>query len=499
MTIPNPKRHTLFMLACVLAVVVSPTLLIQNGTILDGTGGKPYRADIRIQGDRIIQIGKLKRKPSDQTINAKGLFVAPGFIDAHSHAAGGIEKDPQALSQLMQGITTAVVGQDGGWDGPLEFTFRRWQGVKPAINLAAFTGHGGIRGAVLGEDYKRLATPNEIITMQALVEEDMKTGALGVSSGLEYDPGYYSNTDELIALCRVASRYDGMYISHVRDEGDKALESFAELRRIAQEAQLPAQISHIKLATSAVWGKTEKAIQFFETKTPRITADVYPYTFWQSTLAALSSSRDWENRDIWVKALNDVGGAANVRLTSFTHEPKWVGRTLAQIAEMTKRDPIEIIQEILKKVYGPGGSGRQSVAVTAMSEADLTEFIANKHTMFCSDGAIGGSHPRGAGSFPRILGKYVREKAVISWPEAIRKMTSFPAQVFQLKGRGLLQKGKIADIVVFDPKTIQDRATIENPTALSVGIKSVIVSGQITVTGSQPTGLRGGKILRRGQ
>jgi N-acyl-D-amino-acid deacylase len=479
------------------AIVLTPTILLSGGTIYDGSGSKPYIGDVRIQGNKIIAVGKLKAAPGESVFQLKGLAVSPGFIDAHSHADRGIDEDPLAVSQLTQGITTAVVGQDGGWRKPVREAFKDLAAYRPAINFAIFSGHGGVRDAILKDDYKRKSTPAEAFAMQKLVIDDMKAGALGLSTGLEYDPGYYSDTNEVILLAKGVAPYKGIYISHVRDEGDKAFESFEELIRISKEAGIHGQISHIKLCSAAVWGRSGKANQVGLKQ--GITADVYPYTFWQSTMSALSASRDWANREIWVKALSDVGGAQNVRLTRYTHEPNWVGKTLAEIAKLTNRDAISIIQEILDKTNGPNGTGSQSVAVTAMQESDLEAFIASPRTMFCSDGSIGGTHPRGAGSFPRILGRYVRDRKVITLQEAIRKMTSFAAETLQIKNRGRLRAGWMADLVVFDPKTIQDHATTASPTALSTGVKYVWVSGVKVLAQGKATGLRSGKMVRRDQ
>lgn len=473
---------------------VTPTrVLIEDGLVIDGSG-KPGRVqDVRLSGGRIYEIGQLKPKPGETRVNARGLVVAPGFIDAHSHADWGIDKEPTALSQITQGITTAVVGVDGIGAKPLSEHFADLAKVKPAINFAAFSGHGGIRSRVMGEDFKRKATLPEIRKMETMVEADMQAGALGVSTGLEYDPGYYSEIFELIMVAKAAS--EGVYISHVRDEGNQAFASFAEIATIGKEAGIRTQISHIKLCTSSVWGKAREARRMLG---KGMTADVYPYTFWQSSISALTPSRDWENREIWVKALADVGGPRNVRLTSYSANTAWVGKTLEQLAKEQNRDAIEIIQEILRTVRGEGKTGQESVAVSAMTETDLMSFIKDPHIMFSSDGSLGGSHPRGAGSFPRVLGRYVREMKVISLPEAIRKMTSLPAQTLQLKNRGLIRRGYVADLIVFDAKSIRDHATAENPRTLSTGIKHVYVHGIRVLAGGKSTGKTGGLIVRRG-
>ncbi len=467
------------------------SILIAGGLLVDGSGSKPRMADVRINGSQIVAVGSLKRLRGETVVDTKGLVVAPGFIDAHSHALGGIEKDPTAISQLMQGITTAVGGQDGGWSKPVVQEFADIRKIRPSINFALFSGHGGLRAAVMGSDYKRVATSTEIAKMRGLLAADMKAGALGLSSGLEYDPGYYSDTNELIQLAKVAR--EGIYISHVRDEADKAMDAFRELVQIGKDGSLHAQISHVKLGSKAVWSKTADVLKLIEKE--KLTADVYPYTYWQSTIAALSPSRDWENDEIWVKALDDVGGPQNVRLSTYTPNPAWVGKTLDEISQETGKSPIKLIQEILRTT---NDEGRQSVVVTAMQESDLIQFIKHPRIMFCSDGSIGGSHPRGAGSFPRILGRYVREKKVIPLQEAIRKMTSFPARLFNLKNRGWIKKGYVADIVVFDPKTITDHATPTDSKALSTGVREVFVSGVQTLRGAKLTGARVGVSIKRG-
>ncbi len=475
----------------ILAALVLPnTILIQGGKIIDGTGRPGYYADLRIESDRIKSIGHLKPTPGEKVINAKGLIVAPGFIDAHSHALGGIEKDPTTISQLTQGITTAVGGQDGGWSQPVAKEFADIERIKPTINFALFSGHGGIRKAIMGDNYKRLATKEEIRKMTALVAADMKAGALGLSSGLEYDPGYYSNTNELIAIAKAAR--PGLYISHVRDEADKSFEAFEEAATIKSKAKLPAQISHIKLGSKAVWGQAKRALKLLDQK--GLTADFYPYPYWQSTIAALSPSRDWENDNIWVKALDDVGGPANVRLTTYTPNPSWQGKTLQQLSEQMGKTPIKLIQEILRTT---NEEGRQSVVVTAMQDVDLEAFARHPMVMFCSDGSIGGSHPRGAGSFPRVLATYVRERKTLSLAEAIRKMTSLTAKTFQLGKIGRLKPGYQADITVFDASTIQDHATPEKSTTLSSGVHSVVVNGVLALENGQLTGNRSGRVIRR--
>ncbi|HZP83883.1 MAG TPA: D-aminoacylase [Chthonomonadaceae bacterium] len=478
-----------------------PSILISGGMLVDGTGARRRQADVRIVGDHIQEIGRLRPRPGERVLDARGQVVAPGFIDTHSHADGGLLETPDAETQIRQGITTAVVGQDGGSHLPLQQYFSDLEARHVALNIASFAGQGTIRSLVMGKDnYKRHATPEEIAKMRALVEQEMQAGALGLSTGLEYDPSYYSTTEELIECAKGAAAHGGLYISHVRDEGNEAFTSFKELIRIAEKAHLPAQISHIKLGTAKVWGKAGDALRLIEDANKRgldISADVYPYTYWQSTITVLTLSRDWDNRAVWEKALAEVGGPEHVLLSSYTPDAAWQGKTIAEIAKTTGRDPIAVIQEIVHKTHGPGAKGRESVVVTAMTEADVRRFIAAPRIMFCSDGGLRGSHPRGAGTFPRILGRYVREYHILSLEEAIRKMTSLPAHRMGFRDRGVLKPGMKADVVLFDPKTVLDTATTAHPTSPPIGLNTVLVNGAIVLDSGKLTGAHPGAVLRR--
>lgn len=479
----------------------SGAYLVVGGTVIDGSGSKPYVADIRIASGRIAAIGKLNARAGETTIAAQGLVVSPGFIDAHSHADSRLADDPSAESQIRQGITTAIVGQDGGGATPISQLFGKIARLKPTLNFAAFAGHGAIRRKVLKDDYKRLATPDELRTMRALLGEDMNAGAVGLSSGLEYDPGYYSDTDELVSLCKVVAAFKGMYISHVRDEGNGALRSLQELIEIAKRARVPAQICHTKLGTASVWGKAAEAIRLVNAARRNgidITADIYPYRFWQSTITVLTLEKNYEDRGVWERALKDVGGPQNVLLSTYSPKAAWQGKTIDQIAKREKRDAIDIIQEIVRETTKPK-TGTESIVCTAMQEADIEAFMKAPWVMFGSDGNIGGSHPRGAGAFPRVLAEYVRKRKVLSLESAISKMTSLPAKRFWLSDRGVLRVGAIADVVVFDPKKIQDKATPSRPKEMSVGARDVFVNGKPALLQGKMTGIRSGAILRMQQ
>jgi N-acyl-D-amino-acid deacylase len=391
-----------------------------------------------------------------------------------------------------------VVGQDGIWKKPVKDQLADFDRLKPALNFAMFSGHGGIRSKVMGKGFERAATPGEQVMMDGLVEADMEAGALGLSSGLEYDPGHYSTTEELISMASVAGRNGGMYISHVRDEGNGALESFRELIRIGREAKCPAQVSHIKLGTQPVWGQAGQAIALFEEarrEGVRITADIYPYLYWQSSITAMTVSREFDKLETWQRALDETGGGKNVLLTKYSPEPSWQGKTVGELAAKSGKTEAAVVLEIVQKTQN--GKGEESAVVTAMTDADLPRFAQWRDTMFCSDGAIGGSHPRGAGSFPRVLGLFVRGEKWLTLEDAVRKMAYLPASTFKLTDRGEIRPGAFADVVVFDPSSVQDMATPKSPTALSQGVKFVWVNGQVTLRDGKVVG-RAGRALRRG-
>jgi N-acyl-D-amino-acid deacylase len=483
---------------------LAPSLLVRNGTLVDGTGAPRRKADVRITGDRLALIGdRLTPRPGERVIDARGKIVAPGFIDTHSHADGGIFETPDAESHIRQGITTAIVGQDGGSRIPLQGFFDELREKPAALNFASFVGHGAVRRRVMGADYKRPARPEEIAAMARLVEEEMRSGALGLSSGLEYDPGFYATTEELIACAKPAARHGGIYISHVRDEANAVFPSFEELIRIAREARLPAQISHIKLGAASVWGKADNALRLIDAANRRgldITADVYPYLYWtSSSIAVLVPSRDWESRASCEKGLADVGGPQNVCLVTYTPDPTWERKTIAEIATMTGKDPVTVIQEVIRATSGEAARGSGRVVVTAMTEPDLRRFLAAPRVMFCTDGGLRTPHPRAAGTYPRILARYVRDQRVLPLEEAIRKMTSFPAKRMGFRDRGILRPGMKADLVIFDLWKLRDRATPADPTALSEGVTHVFVNGVPVLEDGKMTGARPGVGIRRGE
>jgi N-acyl-D-amino-acid deacylase len=486
-----------------IALILAPpasTLLIVDGIVVDGTGKTGKVQDVRIQGERILEIGELRVRAGEKLIGAKGMVVAPGFIDAHSHTDGPMDREPLLESQIRQGITTAVVGQDGSSAFPIRDFFARVVAARPAINFATFVGHGTIRRKVMGEDFKRNATDLEVERMKALVEEAMKQGALGLSTGLEYEAGLPATPFEIVELAKLAAKYKGIYASHTRSDGGSTnQQSMEEFKFVAKEAKIPGQYNHIKLAVPEIWGQAGEIRKWFANARRSgvdLTADVYPYSYWQSTITVLLAERSWADAAAWDAAFKGVGGADKVILANYTPNPSWVLKSIAQLAREQGRTAGEVAVDVVKRTHFAGSKEAESIICRAMTEADIVEFIKDPYTMFCSDGSHGGSHPRGAGAFPRLFGSYVRDQKVLPLEEAVRKATSLPARRFGLADRGTLQKGKVADIVIFDLARIQYRSTIQDPKAFAVGVEFVIVNGELVLEKGRMTGARPGRGLK---
>jgi N-acyl-D-amino-acid deacylase len=472
-------------------------LLIKGGTLVDGTGAPRRAADVQISGDTIVEIGAgLSAKPGETVIDAAGRVVAPGFIDMHSHADRGLEDHPEATSQIQQGITLSLVGQDGGGDLPVSDFFERFSRAHPAINVMTSVGHGAVRGVVLGGDFRRAATPAEIDTMKTLVDRAMKDGAVGLSSGLEYDPGFYGTLDELAALASVIKPYGGFYSSHVRDEENEVLAAWSEAIEIGRRAGVPVEISHMKLASKPVWGQAAKALALVDAARKAgqdVTGDWYPYQYWQSSMYVLIPDRSFENTAEWQKGLDEIGGAQNVLITGYRPDPSWDGHTVAELAAREHLDPAALIVQMVKAA-GPD----IGIIGTAMTEEDMSTIFAGPATLICSDGGLSGRHPRGYGAFPRVLARYVREKKLVSLEEGIAKMTGRSASRLGLSDRGVVAVGRKADLVVFDPETIADRGTPADPAQAPVGIDVVVVNGQVVLDHGVETAARPGRALKRG-
>lgn len=468
------------------------SVVIKNATIIDGSGRAAFRGDVRITGDKIVKIGNIKAKKDEAVIDANGRVLAPGFIDIHNHSEEGLQTEGTATNQVSQGITTILVGPDGGSPFPLNEYFAKLQG-KIAPNVGAFIGHASLREQVMNGDYKRQTTPEELAKMLVLMEQSMKEGAFGLSSGLEYDVGFSASTEELIALAKIAAKYNGIYMTHMRDEEEGMLDALRESIRIGKEAKLPVQISHIKMGNRNVWGKSAEAIALIETERRKgfdITADCYPYTAWASTITVLVSSRKHEDKSEVEKALFNVGGADKVLVTSCAAHRDYQGKTLEEIARQQNVSPVDVYIQIVKD----GGAG---VVCNSMNEADVKAFYQQSWVMVSSDGGIGSRHPRGTGTFTKVLSRFVRENNWFSLEEAVRKMSAFPAARLGLKDRGFIKKGMQADLVLFDKDKVKDLATFAQPQNLSEGIEIVFVNGQKVWENGKTTGNLPGEILRK--
>lgn len=474
------------------ALSQSRPVLFINAAIIDGSGRASFRGDVKIKNGKIVKIGNIKPSKDDEIIDAKGLVLAPGFIDIHNHSESGLLRDGSAANQVSQGITTIMVGPDGGSPWTLSEYFSKLEG-KIAVNVGAFIGHATVREEVLKNDYQRKATDEEIGAMVKLVDQAMREGAFGLSSGLEYDAGYMASIEELIALSRVAAKYDGIYMSHIRDEEEGFRAAMEEAIRIGREAKLPVQISHIKMGNRNVWGKSAEAIQLIETARNAgqdVTADAYPYTAWASTITVLVPSRKHEDRTEIETGLANVGGAEKVLITSHSANRSYEMKNMAEIAASKNISPVDLYIEIVKN----GGAG---VVCNSMSEDDVKAFYQRPWVMVSSDGGIGSRHPRGTGTFTRVLGRFVRDNKWLSLEEAIHKMSAMPASRLSLKDRGLIKKGMNADLVLFDASTVIDNATFAEPQTFSTGIRATFVNGTLVWDGAKVTGETPGSILRQ--
>jgi N-acyl-D-aspartate/D-glutamate deacylase len=466
---------------------------ITGAQIADGTGSPLRRADVRIVGDTITEVGAVSPRPEDRVVDATGLVLAPGVIDAHNHSTEGLESEPDAFSQMSQGITTLLVGQDGSSPFPLRDYLARRRAAPATVNVAALVGHATLRRQVMGNDFRRPATQAEIAKLEALVDQEMRSGAIGLSSGLEYEVGSYASTEEVVAMARIAAKHGGFYISHIRDEADKSMEAIREAIAIGEKARIPVQITHIKLGTVGVWGKAAEAIAMIEGARKRgvdVTADVYPYLAWQSNLKVLVPDKQWTSPASVKEALDDVGGGRNVQFTRLPKYTQYVGKRLDEAARAEGLSEVDFYIRIVQ-------DDEVGIIGHTMIADDMRAFMQQPWVMIASDGGINNNHPRGAGTFPRVLGRYVREEKWLALPEAVRKMTAMPAARLKLKDRGTIAVGMKADLMLFDPATIADRSTFEQPRLRPRGIYRVFVNGRPVWVGDSPADDRPGVVLAR--
>lgn len=495
-------RAALLSVIALSAHAASASQLIINAQLVDGSGTPARAAAVRIEGDRIVEIGALTPTPAEEVIDARGRVLAPGFIDTHSHHDLGLLKQRDASAAISQGITTIIVGQDGGSQLPLADFFSSLERTPASVNVASYVGHGTLRGEVLGKNYQRHSTPVEIEAMRRLLQREMQAGALGLSSGLEYEPGSYAAMEELVALAQESGRHGGRYISHMRSE-DRGLDAaIGELLAIGEQACLPVQISHMKVAIRTRWGDAPAVLRRLDEARARgidVSADVYPYEYWQSTLTIFFlPERNYEDRATAEMALRDIAAPEDITLSVFEADPSLVGKSIAQIAAQRRTDAAATLMSLIRESQSFGKDGGEEVVIAkSMSEADTAQLIAWPQTNIGSDGQLHDAHPRGAGAFTRVLRTLVREGGQLTLEQAVHKMTGLSAAHTGITDRGIIRAGAYADLVLFDPRTVADRATSEQPGALSEGIERVWVNGGTVWQAGRATHNFSGRTLRR--
>ena len=527
-------------------------VIIRNGMIYNGNGGKPFKADIATKGDKIVAIGNLSKATAKQIIDAKGKAVAPGFINMLSWATESLIEDGRSMGDIRQGVTLEVFGE--GWSmGPLNAQMKEreekdqslikyqvtWNSLGEYLqmlekkgvtcNVASFVGATTVRIYVLGED-NREPTAGEMDQMKQLVAQAMEEGALGVGSSLIYPPAFFAKTGELIELCKVASKYGGMYISHMRNEGNQLMEALEELITISQQANIPAEVYHLKAAGKNNWNKIDSVISRIEIARKnglKITADMYTYTAAATGLTSVfpPSLQDGGFGKLWERLQQDAvrsemkkemhvdatdwenlyygaGGGKNILLLGFRRDSlrKYIGKTLAEVAQIRNSTEEETAMNLIVE-----DSSRVDVAYFLMSEANVKKQMKLSWVSFGSDAWSAAPegmflktnvHPRSNGNFARVIGKYTRDEKVLTLPEAIRKLTKLPATNLKIKNRGELKVGNYADIVIFDQKTVQDHATFQKPHELATGVTDVFVNGVQVLKNQRHTGATPGRFIK---
>ncbi|MBR9806428.1 MAG: amidohydrolase family protein [Alphaproteobacteria bacterium] len=488
-----------------------PDFLIRNAVLIDGTGAPRRKADIRVREGTVEEIGMLCPAEDEAVLDAAGLIIAPGFIDTHSHHDVGMANSDRARSleaAVSQGVTTIVVGQDGRSVFPITDLARRLERMPVAVNVASYTGHGTLRLNATGTHYQREATSDEVAMMEKQLSEDIANGSLGLSTGLEYDPGIYSNSQEILALADVLAEKGGRYISHLRSEDKNLDNALEEIIRIGSEAGIPVQISHFKIAYMDFWGQAPEFLNRLNDARARgvdITADAYPYDYWQSTLTVLLPDRDLGDLEAARAALEHSAPADGLTIVKFDANPALIGKTVQEIAEERDIEPARAYLDLIQEAYAgqdledviASGVAQELVLGRSMDSTDIRTLMLWTYTNISSDGTASGGHPRGYGAFTRSIRWLVRDEQAISLEEMIRKCTSLSARNVGLGGRGVLRPGSQADLVLFDAEEISDRADITDPMAPSVGIDGVWVNGERVWADGAVTGRYPGRFLSR--
>ncbi len=481
-------------------------VIISGALVYDGSGAPPVVTDIAIAGDTIAKIGDLSGAKAKVTHTVPNFALSPGFIDTHSHHDWGLNKGRDARAVVTQGITTIVVGQDGGSNTPLKDYFQLMTDSPAAVNVASYTGHNTLRDIVMGKDFKRKATQKEIDSMLLLMRADMDAGALGLSSGLEYDPGIYSAEEEVMTLARMLPEYEGRYISHMRSEDRYFWKALNEIITIGRETKSPVQVSHFKLAMTNLWGKADSTLSILEAARKDgvdITADIYPYTYWSSTIRVLFPSRNFKDLKEAEMILKEITTPEGIIFSNYEPNPEFNGKSLKDVSVLLKLSPAKTLIELIDRLDKCDAKGAEcdgSIVATSMDEKDVAKLMQWEYTNICSDGASMGRHPRGFGAFTRVLKYYAREQKVLTTEQAIYKMTALSAKNTGIQRRGLIKEGYYADLVLFDPATVGDRSTIEEPQQISTGIEQVWVNGVSVFSKAMTdsTVAYPGRVIRRG-
>jgi N-acyl-D-amino-acid deacylase len=510
-------------------------MIIRKGRILDGRGSSPYSADIGIRDGKIITTGHLIGASSKRVINAQGYFVAPGFIDVHTHVERNLPEGPtpfRAPNFIRQGVTTIITGNCGSSVLSVRDLFKHLEQYGTQVNVATFIGHNTIRRNVMKSE-DRAPTPIELSRMQELVKQAMDDGAMGLSTGLAYIPGKYAKEDEIVQLARVVAKEGGIYVSHIRDEAAGGLEAVREAIEVGERARLPVQISHFKSSGRGQWGTAQQRLELVEDARRRevqVTIDEYPYTASSTgldillpswALAGTTAEQRQRLRNSQVRSQirsemlsqlrrNGWGDYSFARIVAYSPETSWNGKTIPQVTALREargfvnsnqshKREVENQADFILDLVARGGA---QMIYFDMAENDVVTIMKYSDTMFGSDSAVRSEntdavpHPRGMGTFPRVLARYVREKQVLSLEEAVRRMTSLPARVFGIADRGQISEGYWADLVIFDDQKIADRATYNNPLSPPEGISYVIVNGDVVLQNNLFTKSAPGQVIR---
>ena len=510
----------LLWMAPLIAAAADYDVLIRNARVIDGSGNPWFRADVGVKDGRIRTVGRVGDASATRTIDARERIVAPGFIDVHTHIEGGVERNPRGDNFLLDGVTTVITGNCGSSEMNLAAWFDKIEKLGLGLNVASLVGHNTVRAEVMGSA-NRLATPEEIKRMQSLVDRAMRDGAVGFSTGLEYIPGTYSNTAEVVALARAAAAHGGVYTSHMRDEGIHEIEAITEAVNVGKEAGMTVEISHLKIDRRRVWGASDQSlalIEKFRREGVDVVADQYPYDRASTNLGirlpswALADGKIKERladpptrRKIAGEMKQNVAQMGEpdysfATVARFTPNTAYEGKTISEINVMKGRAPgaeneIETILDLMN-------AGGASMIYLLMGDVDIERIMRYPFTAVASDGGItqlgvGNPHPRSYGTNARVLAEYVRTRGVLTLEDAVRRMTSLPARTFSLHDRGLVREGLAADLVIFDPARVEDKATYTKPHQYAQGFDFVLVNGRVTVDDGKLTNARAGQTLRK--